>query len=87
MIQLFDNKFESGYEDMLTVTSILENCPDETKRREFFKSVLPNTILEKKLAKLISGNKSMEAKANAQETTTLKTVSKSFKEDFKKACE
>jgi hypothetical protein len=81
-MELFNNSFDSGFEDMATLTAILESCPDEEKKKEFFKSILPGTVLEQKLMKLIELNKSKDAEAKAE----LKTLSKSFKEDFEKAC-
>jgi hypothetical protein len=81
-MEIFNNDFESGFEDFATLTAILESCPDEEKKKEFFKSVLPGTILEMKLQKLVELTKSKKEEDKAE----LKTLSKSFQEDFEKAC-
>lgn len=82
MVQLFDNSFKDQFEDAMTAVYVLDNCVDKEKRQEFFKSVLPHTIMEEKLEKLVELNKSVQAEAVKEDKKEIKTLSKSFDENF-----
>lgn len=82
MVQLFNNSFEENFEDMMTAAAILDNCVDKEKREEFFKSVVPNTIMEQKFEKLIELNKSLKAGSEKEEKKEVTILSKSFEEKF-----
>jgi hypothetical protein len=81
MVKLFDNNFETSFEDMMTATAILDDCVDKEKRDEFFKSVLPHTVLEQKFEKLVEVNK---GKADPKPELK-KSLADTFNEKFEAA--
>ncbi len=83
--QIFDNSFQDGSEDMLTALTILDNCVDKEKKSEFFKSVLPHTILEQKFEKLLEMSKALKAEPVKTEVAPVVTASKTFAEGFEAA--
>jgi hypothetical protein len=84
-MELFDNSFKNGFEDTMTAAVILDNCVDKKLREDFFKSVVPHTIMEEKFVKLIELQKSLKSTAEMTEEKEIKTIAKSFDADFEKA--
>jgi hypothetical protein len=80
----FDNSFAENFEDVMTATAILDDCVDKEKKSEFFKSIIPHTILEQKYEKLIDVMKHKREDAPV-ESEGPKLLAKSFLAEFEQA--